>query len=112
MRAFAVSGVTPRVVYSCEQWSLETWLGPTFSLESTTPECMRQVGALIAQVHKNVPPAWFDEHVALVRKEFAALADMHQHDLAAHALVRLAGGINVDNKARDELQYRYAVFML
>jgi hypothetical protein len=50
--------------------------------------------------------------VALVRKEFAALADMHQHDLAAHALVRLAGGINVDNKARDELQYRYAVFML
>ena len=108
VRAFAVSGVTPRVVYSCELWSLEKWLGPAFSLESNTAEAMRQVGALIAQVHKSVPSAWFDEHVALVQKEFPALADMHQHDIAAHALVRLAGGVNVDNKARDELQYRYA----
>lgn len=112
VRAFAVSGVTPRVVYSCEWWSLEKWLGPAFSLESSTAESMRQIGALIAQVHNSVPPAWFDEHVALVRKEFPALADMHQHDIAAHVLVRLAGGINVDNKGRDELQYRYAAFML
>lgn len=106
MHAFAVSGVTPHLEHMCEQWSLEKWLGPTFCLESSTVQSMRAIGALIAQVHKSVPTTWFDDHIALVREEFPALAHMHQHDIAAHALVRLAGGVNVDNSGRDTIQYR------
>lgn len=107
VQAFQVSGATPLVEHACEAWSLEKWLGPTYCVESSTVQSMREVGALIARVHTSVPTQWFDEHIALVRSEFPALAQMHQHDIAAHALVRLAGGISADCRGLDERQYRY-----
>lgn len=107
MRAFSASGATPHVECIRAAWSLERWLGPTYCIASSSLESMRNVGGLVAQVHKSVCTRWFDDYVQGVRVQFPALAHMLQHDIATPALVRLAGGENPDGRARDIEQFRY-----
>lgn len=105
--AFAEHGLAPAVYAAGSGWSLEPWLGPTLESSEYSLDDMQTLGRLLAALHCNVQSAWFaPTHEGMLR-EFPAVQSHDQlQSLAPHAVARLAFGVSVGRKVRDEAQIR------
>jgi len=103
--AFAHAGHAPRIVAHAERWSLESWLGRTLDMCQNTTQDFKNVGRLLASVHKGVDPEWFSPHFADVLQRAPGLQSMPAQEIAPYAMIRLAGGGEPDALKLDSAQY-------
>jgi hypothetical protein len=105
--AFAACGLAPAVYARGGGWSLEPWLGSTLESSNCSPEDMQTLGRLLAALHSDVPPAWFEQTTQSVLREFPVVQSHAQLlSLAPHATARLARGITTGRSVPDQGQMR------
>lgn len=103
--AFALAGHAPRIVAQAERWSMESWLGRTLHMRQSNTQDLKDVGCLLASVHKDVHPAWFSPHFAYVLLRAPGLQSVPAQEIAPYAMMRLAGGDAPTPRQVDSAQY-------
>lgn len=105
--AFAEHGLAPAAYAGGSGWSLEPWLGPTLESSIGWSGDMQTLGTLLAALHSDVPPAWFEGTTASVVRDFPVVqSQAHLLSLAPHAAARLARGFTSGRRLPDEAQIR------